>query len=185
VIRSSSNIRLRSGHYFDLANPLSNAFEFSDIVAALALICRFGAQSRRFYSVAEHLLICDAIAEAMGLSIEERRAVFMHDATEAFVGDMVKPLKRMLPEYSAIESRVEEAIAERFGIDFERHREAIHDIDRRTLIAERRQLFSREGIVEDHEPVGQDADVTLEGLTPRQARTAFLARARMLGLTPA
>ena len=98
-----NTIRLRSGIYFDLADPKPEQIEITDIAGALSKICRFGGHCYRFYSVAEHCYHCSMVAEASPL------ALLLHDAAEAFTGDIVKPLKIMLPEFAAIERRPDDS----------------------------------------------------------------------------
>ena len=141
-----NTIKLRSGVYFDLANPPDD-FTFADIAGALSKICRFGGQIDKFYSVAEHCWHCCRQAEKDGLPIETQRSILLHDAAEAFIGDVVKPLKVMLPAYKEIELRIEAAIAKKFGVDFTRDEAAIGKIDREMLIAERHSMFSRDSVL--------------------------------------
>lgn len=93
----NNTIRLRSVRYFDIANPQPDQFTLKDIAGALSKICRFGGHCPRFYSVAEHLVHCAEQAEKDRLPKHTRIAVFAHDFTEAFCGDVVKPLKVLLP----------------------------------------------------------------------------------------
>src|SRR5689334_25068051 len=86
------SIMLQSGAWFDFAAPHDSPFTIEDIAHGLANICRYSGQCRRFYSVAEHALL---VAEtAAGFELE----ALMHDAAEAFLGDITRPLKQMLPE---------------------------------------------------------------------------------------
>lgn len=94
-------ILLLSGEYFDLAEPEACAFQVSDIAHALGNICRFTGHTQRFYSVAEHSVICSHMVPP-----EDAMAALMHDAAEAFIGDVSSPLKSLLPDYKAVEQRV-------------------------------------------------------------------------------
>ena len=141
-----NRIKVRSGTYLDLSNPQPDQFTLLDIGAGLSKICRFGGQIQRFYSVAEHSYHCFNIARGDGLSLDVQLAVLFHDATEAFIGDVVKPLKLMLPQYSEVEARIERVIAEKFGIDFEAAKDAIASIDHAVLMAERREIFGADGV---------------------------------------
>lgn len=178
----NNTIRLRSGHYFDLAEPKPDQFTLSDIAGALSKICRFGGQIDRFYSVAEHLINCDYQARQDGLPLDVRKAVFLHDATEAFCGDMVKPLKMMLPQYSAIEARIEAAIGERFGVDFEAHKDAVRKIDQEMLIAERRALFSADSVEWTGESEVRKLNINFRCLPPHDAHVEWFWTAKDLGL---
>jgi uncharacterized protein len=135
-----STIRLSSGRYLDLLDPQPEAFTFHDVASALAKICRFGGQIDHFYSVAEHAFHCYGVAELDRLPKQTQWDVLMHDAAEAFLGDMVKPLKMILPAYCEIEKRMEAALSVKFGVNFDNP--AIKPIDHALLIAERNQLFS-------------------------------------------
>lgn len=104
-------ILLASGHYFDLLDPANSRFTLGDIAHGLAHTCRFAGQCRRFYSVAEHSWHASFLVPD-----ELRLAALMHDAAEAFIGDVTRPLKSLLPEYRAIEKRIEAVIAERFDL---------------------------------------------------------------------
>lgn len=173
-----NTIRLRSGLYFDLGDPHEDQFTIEDIAGALSKICRFGGQIECFYSVAEHSYWCGYQAECDGLTPDEIAAVFLHDAAEAFVGDVVKPLKLMLEEFGRIERRIESVIERKFGVDFDKHKKAIQKIDHEMLIAERRSMFS----ADDVQWAGEDAVRRLTHqfgrFQPSYAENLFLVAAK-------
>src|ERR1700734_2059257 len=82
------SIMLHSGAWFDFAAPHSSRFTIEDIAHGLANICRYSGQCNRFYSVAEHSVLVSEIA--VGFELE----ALMHDAAEAFLGDITRPLKQ-------------------------------------------------------------------------------------------
>lgn len=160
---------LRSGAWFDFLDPESSDFTIEDIAAGLSKTCRYAGQCNAFYSVAEHsLLVCDVLPQ-------HAFAALMHDAAEAFIGDVTRPLKQLLPEFKRIEARVEDAIFERFGVPAPMPKEVKH-ADLRVLAAEQMQLMPPETsrwVFSDHvEP----APVRIRGLDPDAAREAFLDR---------
>ena len=111
-VATDFHIMLQSGRLFDLANPSSSDIEIEDIAHGLAHTCRYAGQCRSFYSVAEHsVLVSRNISHS-------KLAALLHDSAEAYVGDMSRPLKQLLPQYKVIEKRIEQVIFLRFGIDW-------------------------------------------------------------------
>lgn len=181
----STTIRLRSGLYLDLDDPKPEQFRFADIAGALSKICRFGGQIEHFYSVAEHLCHCTTQARIDGLLLPTQRAVFLHDAAEAFIGDVVKPLKIMLRDYQPIEYAMEKAIGCKFGVDFDAEAEAVRKIDRELLIAERRALFSADNITWPGEDKVRHVNHEFGCWNPKRAEENYWASARALGIDAA
>lgn len=112
-----------SGRAFYPLDPWPEDVDIGDIAHALSLVCRFGGHCSKFYSVAEHSVrVCEAIEGASGTE-GEAFCGLMHDAAEAYVGDVIWPLKQSLAGesngYKQIERRVERAIAKRFHLPFE------------------------------------------------------------------
>jgi hypothetical protein len=180
-----NTIRLRSGTYFDFLNPQPDQFTLADIAGALSKICRFGGQCDHFYSVAEHSVHCCRQARADGLPLDTQLAVLFHDAAEAFVGDVVKPLKIMLPEYATIEDRVEAVIAEKFGIDFRRYREQVREIDHAMLIAERKEKFSHDDVDWFGERDVRPLNIDFAIWGPAEADDRFIHEAKLIGVSDA
>lgn len=115
-------ILTRSGRKFDLANPTADMIDTADLAHSLSMQCRFNGHTTSFYSVAQHcLLVAELVPE------EHKLAALLHDATEAYVGDLVRPLKEgmrdfaercsVLDLYAYTEHRVWQAICQRFDLD--------------------------------------------------------------------
>ena len=173
---SGPTILLRSGNYFDLQDPSASRFEVTDIAHALSNICRFTGHTQHFYSVAEHSVLCSYLVPH-----EDRMIALMHDAAEAFIGDVSSPLKKMLPDYKAIERRVEEHVFSTLGLPYP-FPPSVKKADRIMLRLEQSQLMRNEDRWEGTEdgeglPDGQ----YLRCRTPAVAMSAFMARFYELG----
>lgn len=176
----NNTIKVAAGHYVDLAKPDPATIEIQSIAAALSKICRYGGHCPRFYSVAEHCVLATNLAVADGCSLREQQAVFMHDAAEAYIGDMTKPLKMLMREYAEVETRVEFAIENAFMLSFCRWYETIKRYDRAMLKAEKTAMWP-----DDRELWAGFADIELRAVDfqfwgPREAEINFLAMARSL-----
>lgn len=134
---------MRSGLRFDLANPTPEMVTVDDIAWALAHTLRYGGHSAVPINVASHSLnvrwvACSAAPHGEGLCL----AALLHDAHEAYLGDVIRPLKKMLGDtWRDIEHRVDRAIAERFDIPVELlHDPIIRQADMTVYSWERRDL---------------------------------------------
>jgi hypothetical protein len=143
-------ILLSNGQYFNFKNPDPEVVTVEVIAAALSKICRFTGHVSRFYSVAEHCVRASYLVPD-----EDRLEALMHDAAEAFVVDLPTPLKRMLPDYMAIDHEVEQVVAERFGLRWPWPASVKH-ADLVMLATEARDLLPR------HEPWEHVANITPE-----------------------
>lgn len=165
---SGPTILTADGYYFDYLAPHRDAITINAIARGLANTCRFAGQCRQFYSVAEHSIWVSRLVPPE-LALEG----LLHDAAESFICDMPKPLKEMLPDYKAVEQRVEAAVLGVFGIaslpaDVKR-------ADRIMLLTEQRQLMNNRDAWRWTEGV-EPADIALECLSPDEAYAAFVDR---------
>lgn len=109
-----NSIRTSSGIYFDFVNPTVDMIKIEDIAHALSQQCRFGGHLPVFYSVAQHCYNC---SEGVGYEKYALEAL-LHDASEAYLLDIPKPLKNLLPDYQKIEKKIELLIAEKFKLKY-------------------------------------------------------------------
>lgn len=173
--------RTHSGLWFDILDPKPDQIALGDIAYALARVCRFAGHTEGFYSVAEHSVLCAMQARADGLSIDAQQAILMHDATEAYIGDITRPLKRLLPGYVEIESRIQRVIGEKFKLRFSANRTAIKKIDNEILAAEMRLICG--GIYGDGLEAVRQLDPSIVGWWPNNAAWHFLDMATSLGIS--
>lgn len=123
-----SYILLRSGHKFDPSTPEENTYLISDIAHALSKECRYAGHCNGAYSVAQHsVMVSNLVPKKYAL------IGLMHDATEAYIRDMPKPIKAFLgPAYNELEERVWKGIARTFDLP-EEIPEAVHVADREAM----------------------------------------------------
>jgi 5'-deoxynucleotidase YfbR-like HD superfamily hydrolase len=98
-----------TGNKFFPFAPHPHQIDIRDIAHGLSLLCRFSGQCPYFFSVAEH-----SIYVANNLPDNLKLEGLLHDASEAYLADLPRPVKVGLPEYNAIEAAVEEVIAQKF-----------------------------------------------------------------------
>jgi uncharacterized protein len=159
-----------TGRAFYPMDPYVEDVDPLDIAHALSLICRYGGHVRRFMSVAEHCVL-------MSHAVSPQNALWalLHDATEAYVGDMVRPLKHAMPAYRAAEDRLMAVICDRFGIDHACPAE-VKVADNRILRDERDALMSAPPLpwtsIESQPALG----VKVEGWSPVEAEKRYLDR---------
>lgn len=126
-----------TGRYFDFSRPTADMIDIEDIAHALSRINRFTGHTRDFYSVAQH-----SVAVSELVPPEHALAGLLHDASEAYMGDLSSPLKQLVPQYKEIEQRVERAICARFGLVFPLD-PSVKEADLRMLVTERRDLMPK------------------------------------------
>jgi hypothetical protein len=165
-----------SGRWVNPFDPDPDQLDAGDIARALANLCRFGGHSRVFYSVAQHCVIVSQLVEQGGGDAEDCFAALMHDATEAYLGDMPHPLKHRSPlgaAFKTAEDQLELAIRNRFRLKPDVP--AIKRFDR-SLLATERTAFSDERWhwpeLEGVEPL----DLELTAWSPDEAALAFAER---------
>jgi hypothetical protein len=101
-----------------------------DIILHLSRINRFGGAGQRFYSVLKHsLMVADLVPPAM------RHMALLHDAAEAYLGDVVTPLKAHLPGLTTIEERFRSTIFQALGVPLPspEQSQALHQADARAF----------------------------------------------------
>ena len=132
-------IQTYSGVIFYPLEPDPDLILLPDIAHALSNQCRFGGHVRKFHSVAQH---CVQVANLLKLdSPEIQLAGLLHDATEAYLVDLPKPIKNKMPIYVEAEERLLKSIADRFNISFDLFKE-VKESDRSALAIESSHLMA-------------------------------------------
>lgn len=105
-----------TGNKIDPMNMTTSDISIQDIAHALSLTCRGGGHVSYFFSVAQHSINCMNEAKARGWSERLQLACLLHDASEAYISDIIRPVKAHLSNYLEIESSIMNVILERFGL---------------------------------------------------------------------
>lgn len=169
TMRNGDWIQTYTGRQFFPIDPRAEDIDVHDIAHALSLQCRYSGHCLRFYSVAEH---CCHISDHC--SPETALWGLLHDASEAYLVDVPRPIKPDLANYRELEDRLMNCIAERFGLPMDMPEE-VKSLDGRILVNEREQVMSAPPAR------GADIDERIHGLviwgwTPVRAEMEFLAR---------
>lgn len=165
----ANSITLHSGRLFDFERPEANEITLEDIAHGLSHVCRYAGHCSDFYSVAEHSVLVSLVARKSPL------AALLHDAAEAFLGDVASPLKRLLPDYRALEKRVEQAVFSRFGLGWPMPEEVKH-ADQSVMSAELQVLMPAGTNDWLREAGVTPASVEIRRLDPVRAKALFLTR---------
>lgn len=136
-------IQLSSGEYWNISQPsLSEPYIDIEVIAhSLSHICRFTGHTKKFYSVAQHAYLCSTVNPN-----EHAFAKLLHDISEATLGDVSTPLKRLLPEYKRIEVANEAVLFRHFGLPAVKEGDpllpdCVKEVDIILLITEKRDLL--------------------------------------------
>lgn len=165
-VRASAEIQLASGPLFDVLNPDPSLINIDDIALALSNTPRFGGHTSSFYSVAQHSVLVSYLVPP-----EQALAALLHDCPEAYLLDMVTPIKSQLPDYKAVYAEVERACKAAFGVEWDTP--AIHYADRVALATEKRDLMPAGGWSVPGVPRLKS---TIKPLWPYSARLQFINR---------
>ena len=124
------------GRFYPL-DPQPAEVDIRDISHALSNIGRFNGHTKSFYSVAQHsCLVHDYMPKRL------QKLGLLHDATEAYIGDMIRPLKYYDNFFQEVEEGIHQAIYTRFGLTpSEEDNQMLKHYDNLLCAAEKRDLF--------------------------------------------
>jgi hypothetical protein len=174
-----TSIQTYSGILLDLENPAVEDILLPDIAHQLSNICRFTGACRKFYSVAQH---CSLVSKLIQEDGPLKLVGLLHDASEAYLSDVVSPLKALLPDYHVLEDRMEKTIILRFGLNIPNFEEVKFydrlalDIESKALMGPRYPNYwpKSSSIMEDKD---YDLDwelLTVNPLSPEEAEKEYL-----------
>lgn len=177
-----------SGRRFYPLDPRPEEVFIEDIAHALSMICRFGGHCDPFYSVAEHSVRVSVLVGEMG-GPHMALAALLHDAAEAYIGDMIRPLKRQpqMAAFGYIETLIANVIDARFGTSQVDAAERIEWADGILLATECRDLCGGQRAGAWWTPQMRPAHPLNERIVPWDpivARACFIDRFAELGGKP-
>jgi len=164
-----------TGEKFDVFSPKKEQIHLIDIAHSLANQCRFNGHCKQFYSIAEHSVYVSYFADAEGL---------MHDAAEAYIGDITRPIKQFIRIKTFLLEQIERNILEKV---FEKFRlqwpvsEDVWEYDTRLCLTEGNLL----GFDTSEWEMSHVKPLCINFLPcydPEKAKELFLARAQNLGI---
>jgi uncharacterized protein len=187
IIDTTSGVRL------DLDNPRPEDIRIEDVAGGLSKVCRFGAQAREYYSVAQHALLVLRLVVEAGHP-ELTLVALHHDSHEAYLCDIPTPLKRKIRAHTNVYDEacktLDRTIAQAFGFGWPEQgyleQRVIKQADRQALLTEAARLLhdGGEALRRDRE-LGQEEQRGLapleDPLPPAEAETRFLEAHEELG----
>ena len=122
-----SEIMTYSKKMFDPLRPDTALIDIEDIAHALSMLCRANGHFPTFYSVCQHSINCMKEAAARGYSRRVQLGCLLHDASEAYLSDVTRPVKAELPKYKEIEAPLQDAIWNKW-LDAPLNDEELHQV---------------------------------------------------------
>jgi hypothetical protein len=169
-----------SGRPYWPLDPQEEDIHLPDLPIQLSRICRFNGALRPdiagVYTVAQHLCYAHDVAPT-----ELKLEALMHDAHEAYVHDIVKPLKLGLPDYQDVERLNEIVLRRKIGLPKKPSPE-VKEIDKRLFATEKRDLCPKEKPGLNWGKLAEPYPFTIKILTPMRARREMIARMKDHGL---
>lgn len=174
VVKGHKHIQTASGKKFYPFKPSSSDIDIYDGAQALSMQCRFSGHTRwqgkmKHYSVAQHSLYASYICPYPLWAL-------VHDLTEAYCVDVPTPIKKRLPNFKAMEDKIERAIAIKFNLEWPRPAE-VKEADIKCFNIEWALLMGGDKRSKDYRD-GMKNEKFLEILnyTMEETRDAFIAR---------
>lgn len=172
--RRGAVMQTYSGIEFWPLDPRPDEILIEDISHGLAKECRYGGHTLRHYSVAEHAVIVSMLVEP-----EFARQALLHDCSEAYTRDMIRPIKHLpeLAAFRAVENALEVAIFARFGVDVTAESSAaVKEVDDRILVDEVHAFMRRPEMYAKRLEHTEGYGIKITGLEYEDARELFVSR---------
>ena len=181
-----SSIKTYTGVMFDPVHPEAERIDILDIAHALSMLCRANGHFRSFYSVGQHCINCAREAKARGYSERVQLACLLHDASEAYLSDVTRPVKQELPKYLEIEEPLQEAIWRKYlGAELtEEEKVRVFEVDDAMLYYEFKELMGTR-LVEEEPELKSEPEFAFGGFEETEERfLRVFNSARVGGILP-
>lgn len=182
-----------SGRKFYPLDPRPTDFYIEDVARGLSNMCRYAGQigldsGYHTYTVAEHSVIVSQYVEKLAIERAQPQDVvdawawqgLFHDGTEAYIGDVTRPLKytRSMRGYRVCEAKVEAALFSAFGIHRTQESDAaVKQIDDRILRDEIEAFMCADEDLNGRlASFGEPLGCQIAGLAPAHAEHVFIDR---------
>jgi hypothetical protein len=172
--RKGNWMQTYTGKAYWPCDPKTEEVDIHDIAHALSLICRYTGHCKKFYSVAEHSVHVSHLVPP-----EYAFYGLMHDAQEAYVNDIARPLKPSIAGYQEIEEMNWRVICDKYRMPYELPRE-VKEIDRRICMDEQAAIMGPSPFPWDKD-LGLPTGIGICAWAPEKAEQMFIARFRETG----
>ena len=166
--RNGDWMQTYTGRMFWPIDPRPEDVCIEDIAHGLSMMCRYNGHCNKFYSVAEHSVIL-----SHNVPSDHALWALLHDASEAYIADIVRPAKRFISGYKEVESRIMQSVCDAFNLSHDMP-ECVHVADNSILADEMAQIMG---------PKPQEWSLTfpplgckINGWNPAKAERQFLKR---------
>ncbi len=168
-------------------DPREDEIDIVDIAHALSHICRFTGHTDIFYSVGAHSYICELVAHNEGYNSRIQMLCLLHDASEAYLADVAKPIKEFFADYVLYEKKLMGMILRKYIGDYTEEELGIaKDIDYRVLKNEARLFMKSSGTIwNDYNPSDFNQKIietinSVKDLETEDIRSNFIGRFNFL-----
>lgn len=164
-------IETYTGIKFYPLDPKPEDINIYDIAHSLSMLTRFNGHCEEFYSVAQHSVLVAELVYKMTGSLVDARWGLLHDATEAYIGDMTRPLKSVMPQFKEIENKIMNCICDVFFLPHEQPL-VVKQADNILLATERRDLLPVSNNI--WSPLPMPLDTIIYPVSSESARRMFM-----------
>jgi hypothetical protein len=168
-----------TGGRFYPEDPRAEDMNLTDIAHSLSMQCRFNGHTNRFYSVAQHCVLAVRELytqnEKLPPSNQMMLTMLLHDGPEAWIGDLVRPIKMISPKFRVMEHEIATVLAQKFGLIYP-YPKRVYDIDDRMQVTEMMQLLPDTAANSTHiRSLGaKPLDIKIDPWSAGEAKDAFL-----------